>query len=215
MFDMDGTLVDSEHYTALSVQAFFAEKNMRNVDIDCSEFDGLSWENIAQAMVEQAPEIGIIPNIAERLHANFQRLLTETPPPPIKQARAAVIAAHTHMLVAIVSSSLRESINETIRNMNIQAFVSCYAGADDYKKAKPAADGYLHAAKVLNVNPQFCLVFEDSVTGMQAAKNAGMQVVAITQSAHDKTASAGLADMSIRDYSELPDAFFESISQKP
>jgi beta-phosphoglucomutase-like phosphatase (HAD superfamily) len=47
-FDMDGTLVDSEIYTGQSVARLCREFGMSDANIDCSEFDGVSWEIIAQ-----------------------------------------------------------------------------------------------------------------------------------------------------------------------
>jgi HAD superfamily hydrolase (TIGR01509 family) len=49
--------------------------------------------------------------------------------------------------------------------------------ADDVVHGKPAPDMFLLAAKLLGLAPERCLVFEDAVLGLQAARAAGMQVV--------------------------------------
>jgi len=210
-FDMDGTLVDSEPYTAISVTAFCWEVGLEDAEIDCSEFDGVSWDSIALMMIEQLPPLAEHKEIPKRLHQIYHGLLQNKPPPLINGARDAVIAAGAQMPVAVVSSSLRESIEETIRRMDIQDYVSFYAGADDYDRAKPAPDGYLKAAEVLQVEVDACLVFEDSITGLRAARNAGMQVVAITQGRQSIDEAAALSDKAIRDFSELEDGFFKRI----
>ena len=54
--------------------------------------------------------------------------------------------------------------------MDLAKHVSLYLGAQDYGRSKPDPEGYLSAAKKLNVNPEECVVFEDSIPGLRAAK---------------------------------------------
>jgi HAD superfamily hydrolase (TIGR01509 family) len=51
---------------------------------------------------------------------------------------------------------------------------------DDVKNSKPAPDLFLLAAERMNVNPQKCLVFEDSLLGIEAAQRAGMKSLLVT-----------------------------------
>jgi len=211
IFDMDGTLVDSEIFTERAVHKLCCELGVIDADIDCSAFDGVSWEEIGTAVVQRYPTLKFEQKIARRLHEIYQHLMVSEPPPLINRAREAVIAAHELMPIAIVSSSQRESIEETIRRMDIASYIRFYAGAEDCDALKPAPDGYLQAAKELRVNARECLVFEDSITGILAARNAGMQVVAVTHGSSNVDQISGMADMAINDYSELEDRFFERI----
>ena len=208
IFDMDGTLIDSEIFTAQAVATLLRESSIFDIDIDCSEFDGVSWKNIAQRLAERVPQLSTRRDIPSRLHEIFQRLLKDDPPVFINMARETVIAASSRFPTAIVSSSNRDSIEETIRRMEIAANINVYIGAEDCKAGKPSPDGYLKAAELLGANVRECIVFEDSVTGIQAARNAGMQVVAITHSTSDVDRVTKLADMAIRDFSELEKQFF-------
>ena len=92
IFDMDGTLVDSEIYTAQSVMTLCREFGISDVDVDCSEFDGVSWENIAQRVIEQLPQLAARQGIPRRLHEIYHCMLKNDPPPLIKKARETVIA---------------------------------------------------------------------------------------------------------------------------
>ena len=211
IFDMDGTLVDSEMLTEPAIKAFCHEHGIDGADMDCSEFFGASWASIEQRIVERYPPLAGIPNIANRLHEIFHAILQDSPPSLINKSSESVIAAHALMPTAIISSSYRESIEETIRRMGIEEHVTYYAGADDYGEPKPAPDGFLKAAEVLQTAPQNCLVFEDSIAGIQAAKSAGMQVVAITHRSNDVRLATKLADLAVTDFSELDDDFFDVI----
>ncbi len=208
IFDMDGTLIDSEIFTAQAVATLLRESTVFDIDIDYSEFDGVSWKNVARRLVELVPQLSTRCDIPGRLHEIFQALLKDDPPEFIRLARETVIAASTLFPTAIVSSSNRESVAETIRRMEIAANINVYIGAEDCKAGKPSPEGYLQAAELLGAKASECLVFEDSVTGIQAARNAGMLVVAITHSSSDIDRVTNLADMAIRDFSELEKQFF-------
>ena len=210
-FDMDGTLVDSEIFTAQAVNSLCGELGIDDVDIDCSPFEGTSWELLGEEILRHYPSLAGTKDIPRRLHQIYHYLLINDPPAIIYKAREAVIAAHELMPTAIVSSSNRESIEETMRRIDISAHISFYSGAEDCDKSKPAPDGYLKAAEFLQTDAGECLVFEDSIPGIQAARNAGMQVVAVTHSSNNVDKITELADLAISDFSELDDHFFEHI----
>ena len=157
IFDMDGTLVDSEVLTEPAIKAFCRENGIDDSNIDCSGFFGVSWASIEQRVVDCYPQLAGNPNIATRLHEIFHKMGRDNPSAFINKARESVIAAHALMPTAIISSSYRESIEDTIRRMGIEEHVTYYAGAEDYQKTKPAPDGFLKAAKVLQTRPPDCL----------------------------------------------------------
>lgn len=95
--------------------------------------------------------------------------------------------------------------------MRIGDNISFYLGFEDYENCKPDPDGYLKAAKKLRVDPKKCLVFEDSIPGIRAAKRAGMTVIAVTHRCPDIQPATELADMAIRNFSDLDKDIIGSI----
>jgi len=211
-FDMDGTLIDSEILTEPTVVALCNELGVHEVDIECTQFYGVPWLEVERTLIQTYPQIDGKTNISARLQELYHELLLDRQPVEIPGSRQTLIAISNLMPVAIVSSSGRKSIAETIRRMDIADNVNFYAGFEDYENCKPEPDGYLRAAEVLQVDPKNCLVFEDSVVGIQAAKNAGMAVVAVTHRCADIETATDLANMAILDYSDLGKDFFDSIS---
>ena len=210
-FDMDGTLLDSESLTEPTVVTLCEELGIENVDIECTQFFGQSWLEIERGIIACYPQLAGKTDLPARMQSIFDDLVISKKPPLINGSREMLIAASQIMPVAIVSSSGRDSISETIRRMDVAEHVGFYAGFEDYDQGKPEPDGYLKAAQMLNIDPAECLVFEDSVVGIQAAKNAGMQVVNVSFRCADKETAARFADMVIRDYTDLPPDFLESI----
>ncbi len=117
IFDMDGTLVDSEVLTEPTINSFCHENGIDEANVDCSEFFGASWASIEQRLVDCYPQLAGNPNIATRLHEIFHKMGQDNPPAFVHKASESVIAAHALMPTAILSASYRESIEDTTRKI--------------------------------------------------------------------------------------------------
>jgi beta-phosphoglucomutase-like phosphatase (HAD superfamily) len=84
-------------------------------------------------------------------------------------------------------------------------------GADDVRNAKPDPEGFLMAARALEVDPEDALVFEDSRAGLVAARAAGMRSMFVTWCAADIAENAALATASFTHYGTLPSTFWDQL----
>jgi HAD superfamily hydrolase (TIGR01509 family) len=178
IFDCDGVLVDSE-VLALEVElAILAEQGLEFEREDyVTRFMGLSYQSFhdeidreAQTRLGRPISQVIRDDLATRLRQTMIARLTEVP-----GAGAAV--AGTALLKAVASSSTREGLERKLRQVGLwDAFEPHVYSADHVTHAKPAPDLFLHAAQQLAVRPDECLVLEDSVNGVIAARRAGMRV---------------------------------------
>lgn len=214
IFDMDGTLIDSEVLTGVAIRALLQEQGIqRDGHIDEAQFYGCTWRSIAAKLLDFFPELtfnsshGIErePTFVEKeLQKNFHRNMITTPPPEIPGAAEFVLEAGNQLRVIIVSSSQRESIETTIARLGIGIAVnSGFLGAEDYSQSKPAPDCFLRGAAQLGVEPSRCLVFEDSIAGITAARTAGMRVVGITHRCVNHELVMNLCDLTVNNYQEL------------
>ena len=104
--------------------------------------------------------------------------------------------------VAVASSSRMEKIGEVRRACQLQELFDFCLSGEMCSAPKPAPDIYLAAAARLDLPPQECVVIEDSTYGIQAAKRAGMRVIARKDDRFGFDQS--LADAFFHDYLELP-----------
>lgn len=81
--------------------------------------------------------------------------------------------------LAIASSEWHNHIIKFLSLNSIEKYFPIILGREDIKNHKPDPDVYLRTAKKLGVNPIDCVVFEDSIVGVEAAKRAGMKCIAI------------------------------------
>jgi len=82
--------------------------------------------------------------------------------------------------IGIASSTSLESIQQLLRETKIENFFDVIVSGFDIKLGKPNPDIFLKCAEKLKVKPKDCIVIEDSVHGLEAAKRAGMKSLAVT-----------------------------------
>ncbi|KNA24253.1 hypothetical protein SOVF_017390 isoform A [Spinacia oleracea] len=122
---------------------------------------------------------------------------------------------HKHQIpFALASNSLREYIDAKISHQKgWKEWFSVILGSDQVQSGKPSPDLYLEAAKRMSVDPSNCLVIEDSLIGVKAAKAAGMKVVVVpSQSEAD---AAALADLSLHSLLDFKPELWDFLSPPP
>lgn len=98
---------------------------------------------------------------------------------PIEPVVKIVNQVHGKLPIAVASGGHRAIVTRTLTCLGIVDKFNVIVCAEDYKQGKPHPDPFLTAAERLGVPPEKCLVFEDTNTGIQAAKAAGMQWVLV------------------------------------
>jgi HAD superfamily hydrolase (TIGR01509 family) len=90
-------------------------------------------------------------------------------------------ASHGKIPMAIVSGSRRKPVQSTLEVLGMAHYFDLLVCAEDYVNGKPAPDCFLQAAAHFKVDPKDCLVFEDGLLGIQAAKAAGMECIRVSE----------------------------------
>ena len=103
--------------------------------------------------------------------------------------------------VALGTSSRKEMTKHVLDTLNLRQYFNEIVDGDDVKHGKPSPDIYLKAAKLLKTEPKNCVVFEDSYSGVEAAKKAGMKVVLVMTS-HTQKEIPGV-DLAIKDFTKI------------
>jgi len=207
IFDMDGTLVDSEPFTATSVEALLAAEGIEDPELDPTCFFGRTWQAISDELIARHPQLADRCS-PEVLDARFLQCWQQTPPPPIPGALSALAAARACGPTALATSSHRSAVDALLAQLDLEQLLDVIVSAEDFARSKPDPECFLLAAHRLGVDAQACLVFEDSLAGLRAARAAGMQAVAITHRTPDIDAARALSDLAVSDYRGLPPDFF-------
>lgn len=178
IFDFDGTLLDTEtlDFTVLSEQyrAHGSELAVARWVMGLGTVGGFDaygeLEQLASIVVDrealsnQHRQRYLELCAKQELLAGVRELLAEG------QARG--------LKMAVASSSTRSWVEGWVTRHEIGHYFSCIRTRDDVQRVKPAPDLFLSAAACLGVEPQRCVVFEDSINGIRAASAAGMRCIA-------------------------------------
>ena len=212
LFDLDGTLADSEEQTDLAIAIVMARYGAPDFALPHTETRGRTWEHIADTIrtqVDLAPERT---KLAAELLACWNDATADIKPVP--GAPEAVRAAARRMKLGVVSSSPRSVIDFFLDKLGIADCVQPQAriGGDALRRSKPHPEGFLFGARVLGAKPAETLVFEDSHAGLLAARAAGMRSVFISCCASDIPGNTALATATTVDYRALPLQFWDELA---
>lgn len=179
IFDMDGVLVDSEplHKEAESyVLAQYGIHYTENIARQYTAYgtEELFWKDIAGHFKIELDVSLAVKQKQKYYFNNFNKIEL------IKPAFNLLKKLKTgNCRIALASSSSRNVIKKTLSTFALEKYFEYTISSDDVENGKPFPDVFLLAAQCLKINPQNCIVIEDSVNGVKAGKAAGMTVIAV------------------------------------
>jgi sugar-phosphatase len=209
LFDLDGTLVDSEGQTDAAIAAVLAKHGHAAPDpaLPPDATRGRTWADIVAALRARYPLDADPARLERELAGTWAAGIDAMR--PIRGAPAFVRAVAAARRVAVVSSSPRPLIERILAHLGIGAAVGACIGAEDVARPKPDPDPFLRGAAALGAVPEACVVFEDSRAGLVAARAAGMRSVLVLERCADREGCLALATASCEHYDALPDDFLE------
>lgn len=214
LFDMDGTLVDTETHTDRAIEEVAARHGVPGFSLPPAETRGRTWLHVAAMMRAQAGiDAGVDDLVGELLACWNAATAAVRPIPGAPEALRA--AAQCGLRMAVVSSSPLAVIHRLVGGLGVLPLVDAAAcvGGDGVRRGKPDPEGFLLAARRLGIEPAEALVFEDSQAGLLAAQAAGMRSLFIMCCATDVAGNRALATAATTSYLTLPPRFFEAVAR--
>jgi len=196
IFDMDGTIADSEKIAQRVTIEFFKTKGIIINKKEQKDVFGLNWKDLVREILKRNG-MEYSQTLKDTLKERYVRTM--------KKEVEAVPGAHDllsylkeSLQLALATNSRMREVDIICSKLDFNKFFDLKLARDHVKNAKPDPEIYLKTADNFNVKPDECIVFEDSVVGIKAAKNAGMICIAITNTYPPKFLKA--ADLIIESY---------------
>lgn len=198
IFDMDGLLIDSEPLWQEAEIETFTKVGVPLTKEMAKETMGLRVDEVVEHWFSRYPwKEPPKKKIEDKVAARVIELVKEKGAARKGVREIFELFANKNITTAIASSSQTEIINAVLEKILIRKYVKVIHSAENEPYGKPHPGVYITTAKRLNINPEYCLAFEDSPNGVLAAKAAKMKCVAVPDNSVKENKIFSIADIII------------------
>lgn len=183
LFDMDGVLVDSEEFIRNAAISMFKELGLETKAEDYFEFIGTGEDRFLGGTAEKYSFLIDLPAAKIRTYEIYLELIKGRLKPLPGVVSFITECRRRGLKIALATSADRTKMDANLVEMGMtyNNFDAVVNGLEVERK-KPFPDIYIRAAELIDLEPSECLVVEDAVNGIEAAKSAGAKCLGITTS---------------------------------
>jgi len=180
IWDMDGVIVDTAPYHLKAWQEAFSKRRVKFTEADFRYSFGQRNDTIIKSTLGEDTSQELIEAISREKEEYFRHRIQQhiQPLPGVLELMKSLKKRGFKM--ALASSAPTENIALLTRSLGIDSCFQAIISDKDVTKGKPDPQGFKLAARKLGVKPANCIVIEDAVAGVTAAKRAGMHCLAVT-----------------------------------
>jgi beta-phosphoglucomutase family hydrolase len=182
LWDLDGVIVDTAEYHYLAWRDVFAERGVNYSMADFMPYFGRRHDTIIKATLGDKISPREIQAITDEKQEDYRRRVADD----IRVLPGAIALIKSlnvqGIKSAIASSAVPENIEVILSGLGIEDCFQAIVHGMEVKEGKPSPQIFQLAAKKLKAKDGNCVVIEDAIAGVAAAKNAGMKCVAVTNS---------------------------------
>jgi sugar-phosphatase len=208
IYDMDGLLIDSEPFWRKSMIKVLATVGLNLTEEQCASTTGLRFDHVLEYWFERYPwtHKSLIEVHEEVLDEMENAILHEAKLLPGVFESIEFFRSKGYHL-AIASSSAMRLIKACVHRLNGEDIFDLVVSAEHEEYGKPHPAVFLEAAKRLKTHPLDCLVLEDSLMGVVAAKAARMQCIAIPAPENYDNPRFAIADWKLHSLNDVSSVF--------
>jgi sugar-phosphatase len=201
LFDMDGTLIDTEQHTVTAVQALLDEHRLGPMAMDPGELCGITWGAVAERVLRAHRGLSHV-DVTSVLKAKFSKILDRDGLIPIPGSVGYFASLEGRHKRGLYTSNVRVEVDRLVTTFPVFSGLDGIITGEDVSRSKPDPEGFVLLATALGVAPEHCVVFEDSVAGLTAAREAGMQTIAVAHRCSDEDALRRIADRVVPNFED-------------
>jgi len=205
IFDLDGTLVDSLPYHHESWRIFFKNNNLEEHDFSevLKEYKGGGTLELMTSVFGDMYTKDELKKMTDDKEIIFRDIYKSKIYPIEGLNKFLDNLKENNILLSIGSNAIRKNVLMTIEELGITDYFSSIICGDEVSKGKPDPEMYLKTLSNLKMDKNECIIFEDSIEGVTAAKNAGIKSIGVTSSQSSEILKSVGAFKTINDYTEI------------
>jgi mannitol-1-/sugar-/sorbitol-6-/2-deoxyglucose-6-phosphatase len=201
IFDLDGTIIDSEPLWQEAEISLFAEEGLFMTNQDCTKTMGLQtyqavkyWHNKIPVKKRSVEELTVA------LNRRMMQLIRQKGEIKAGIKEILELISDKKIPMAIASSSTISLIEAVVDKLEIRKYFKSISSGDFVKYGKPHPEIFLLAASELKVDPVYCVAIEDSFNGMISAKAARMKLIAYLDDGRINDTKYDFADLKLESF---------------
>ncbi|MDP2729795.1 MAG: HAD family phosphatase [Dehalococcoidales bacterium] len=211
IWDLDGVIVDTIPYHAQAWRQLFKEEDKPEPSKeDFGIILGLRDEDTIKKVFGEETPPPEVETLSERKEEYFRFQIASKniePMPGVAELLSSLRDNGFHQ--AVVSSGPMKNVSFLLSSLKIKELFEAVIASEDVSRGKPDPEGFLLAAGKMKINEKRCVVIEDTIPGIRAARRAGMKCVAVTGTYQRKdlaeadTVVESLAEITVKDLEAL------------
>ena len=200
IFDMDGTIADSEKIAQKVTREFFEKRGIILTREEEKIMFGLNWKDLVKKVLGSRG-YDYKQNMKNTLKERYVRTMKKEVEalPDVYDLLGEV---SKNFKVGLATNSRHREVDIIFDKLGFHEYFHLKLARDHVKKGKPDPEIYLKAADMFGVSPSECVVFEDSIIGLRAARAAEMKCIAIV-STYTREELEPEADLVIERYKDI------------
>jgi len=200
IFDMDGTIVDSLPYHHEAWRIFFEENKIEDFSEKLKKYKGGGTLDLMKAVYGDIYSLEELKKMSDDKEVIFREIYKGNIIPIYGFIEFLEKLKSKNILVGLASNAIKLNVDLTLMELGIYDQFNSIISGDEVNYGKPNPEMFNKTVNNFNINKANCLIFEDSLEGVQAANNADIKVIGVTSSnSSDILKNAGCIE-SIEDY---------------
>ena len=205
IFDMDGTMVDSLPYHHEAWKIFFNENKVENFSEKLKDYKGGGTLDLMKAVYGDRYSLKELKKMSNEKEIIFRRIYKRNVK-PIKGFKKFLIDIKSrNILVGLASNAIRKNVSLVIKELEIYNYFDSIICGDEVYNGKHNPEMFNKTIDRFKINNNECLIFEDSLEGIIAANNSGINVIGITSSSSHKSLKDAGASETTENYVNIND----------
>ena len=204
IFDMDGVLIDSEPLWRKAMIEGFASIGVLITEEDCKKTTGNRLKEVVEYWFEKLNILDVLPTEIEHRIINMLVKLINNEGKAISGVIEVInFCNNKNIKIGLATSSSNHLMEAVLEKLNLKNTFKSSISAENMEYGKPHPEVFLICASQLQISPLECIVIEDSINGVIAAKAAFMSVIALPEHENINNHKFSIADYKLNNMQEV------------